>query len=60
MECLLNFVMDNGECYVNCFSVNRNMIFNLICLLYCFEKYLFIIIEDNKNVCINYCVKLCF
>lgn len=59
-ECPLNFVMDNGECYVNCPSANRNMIFNSICLPHCPEKYPLIIIEDNKNVCTNHCVKLRF
>lgn len=32
IECLLNFVNDNGECYVDCLNVKKNMIFNLSCL----------------------------
>lgn len=30
-DCLLNFVCDNDECYVECFNDNKSKIFNMIC-----------------------------
>lgn len=59
-ECPSNFVMDNGECFVKCPSAKRNVIFNSTCLQHCPKNYPFIVIEDDKNMCTNHCVKLRF
>lgn len=61
-ECLLNFVWDNGDCYFECFIIKKNMIFNMICVYYCFEDYLFVLKDKEKkrNICKNLCEKVCF